>query len=90
MRRLGVAWHVCLTGIAALQMLNILEHFNLTEMGFNSADYLHVHIEASSAQRHRAAVGARTRACANPWRSSWTAASVGALPRHTAGHARPG
>eukprot|EP00912_Choanoflagellata_sp_UC4_P001853 UC4_evm7s1188 len=33
-------------GIAALQMLNILEGFNLTEMGHNSADYLHVQIEA--------------------------------------------
>jgi gamma-glutamyltranspeptidase len=27
-------------------MLNILETFNLTAMGHNTADYLHVHIEA--------------------------------------------
>eukprot|EP00467_Chlorarachnion_reptans_P019238 CAMPEP_0114530366 /NCGR_PEP_ID=MMETSP0109-20121206/25405_1 /TAXON_ID=29199 /ORGANISM="Chlorarachnion reptans, Strain CCCM449" /LENGTH=652 /DNA_ID=CAMNT_0001712981 /DNA_START=35 /DNA_END=1990 /DNA_ORIENTATION=- len=33
-------------GLAALQQLNILEGFNLTEMGHNTADYLHVHIEA--------------------------------------------
>ena len=33
-------------GIAALQMLNLLERFDLRAMGFNSADYLHVHVEA--------------------------------------------
>jgi len=33
-------------GIAALQQLNLMEHFDLAAMGFNSADYLHVHIEA--------------------------------------------
>lgn len=33
-------------GIAALQQLNILEGFNLSEMGHNTADYLHVHVEA--------------------------------------------
>jgi gamma-glutamyltranspeptidase / glutathione hydrolase len=33
-------------GIAALQMLNILEGFNLKAMGFQSADALHVMIEA--------------------------------------------
>ena len=33
-------------GIAALQMLNILEGFDLRAMGFNSADALHVMIEA--------------------------------------------
>jgi len=33
-------------GLAALQQLNILENFNLSAMGFNSADYLHTHIEA--------------------------------------------
>jgi gamma-glutamyltranspeptidase/glutathione hydrolase len=33
-------------GIAALQMLNILEGYNLTAMGHNTADYLHVQIEA--------------------------------------------
>jgi gamma-glutamyltranspeptidase/glutathione hydrolase len=33
-------------GIAALQMLNILEGFNLRAMGFNSPDALHVMIEA--------------------------------------------
>lgn len=33
-------------GIAALQMLNILEGFDLRTMGFNSADALHVMIEA--------------------------------------------
>jgi gamma-glutamyltranspeptidase len=33
-------------GIAALQMLNILETFNLSAMGHNTADYLHAHIEA--------------------------------------------
>jgi len=33
-------------GIAALEMLNILEGFDLRSMGHNSADYLHVHIEA--------------------------------------------
>lgn len=33
-------------GIAALQILNILEGYDLAEMGHNSADYLHVLIEA--------------------------------------------
>lgn len=33
-------------GIAALQMLNILEGFDLKAMGHNSADYLHVQTEA--------------------------------------------
>jgi gamma-glutamyltranspeptidase / glutathione hydrolase len=33
-------------GIAALQMLNILEGFDLRQMGFQSADALHVMIEA--------------------------------------------
>eukprot|EP00002_Diphylleia_rotans_P009375 TRINITY_DN1950_c0_g1_i1.p1 TRINITY_DN1950_c0_g1~~TRINITY_DN1950_c0_g1_i1.p1 ORF type:complete len:409 (-),score=89.62 TRINITY_DN1950_c0_g1_i1:1002-2228(-) len=33
-------------GIAALQMLNILEGFDLRSMGFNSPEYLHVHVEA--------------------------------------------
>ena len=33
-------------GLAALQMLNILEAYDLAAMGFNSADYLHVQAEA--------------------------------------------
>ncbi len=33
-------------GLAALQMLNILSGFDLAAMGHNSADYLHVQIEA--------------------------------------------
>ncbi len=33
-------------GIAALQILNLLEPYDLTEMGFGSADYLHVFTEA--------------------------------------------
>ena len=33
-------------GLAALQMLNILEGFDLAAMGHNSTDYLHVHAEA--------------------------------------------
>lgn len=33
-------------GISALQMLNILEGYNLTEMGFGSAEYMHLFIEA--------------------------------------------
>ena len=33
-------------GVAALQMLNILEGYDLKSMGFGSADYLHVFIEA--------------------------------------------
>jgi gamma-glutamyltranspeptidase/glutathione hydrolase len=33
-------------GIAALQMLNILEGFDLSSMGFGSADYLHLFIES--------------------------------------------
>ena len=33
-------------GIAALQMLNVLEGFDLTSMGHNSADHLHVMAEA--------------------------------------------
>jgi len=33
-------------GVAALQMLNILEAYDLKSMGFGSADYLHVFIEA--------------------------------------------
>jgi gamma-glutamyltranspeptidase / glutathione hydrolase len=33
-------------GIAALQMLNILEGFNIAFMGFGSADYIHVFTEA--------------------------------------------
>jgi gamma-glutamyltranspeptidase/glutathione hydrolase len=35
-----------LQGIAALEMLNILENFNFSVTNFNSADYLHAHIEA--------------------------------------------
>ncbi len=33
-------------GIAALQMLNILEAYDLKSMGYGSADYLHVFVEA--------------------------------------------
>jgi len=33
-------------GIAALQMLNILEHYDIAAMGFGSTDYLHVLTEA--------------------------------------------
>ena len=33
-------------GLAAQQQLNILEGFDLAGMGHNTADYLHVHIEA--------------------------------------------
>ncbi len=33
-------------GIAALQMLNILEHYDLRSMGFGSSEYLHLLIEA--------------------------------------------
>jgi gamma-glutamyltranspeptidase/glutathione hydrolase len=33
-------------GIAALQLLNILENFNLREMGYGSADYVHTLVEA--------------------------------------------
>lgn len=33
-------------GIAALQMLNILEQYDIREMGFGSADYIHVFTEA--------------------------------------------
>ncbi len=33
-------------GIAALQMLNILENYNISEMGFGSKEYLHLLIEA--------------------------------------------
>jgi gamma-glutamyltranspeptidase/glutathione hydrolase len=33
-------------GIAALQMLNILEGFDIASLGFGSADYLHLFIEA--------------------------------------------
>ncbi|HEX6639016.1 MAG TPA: gamma-glutamyltransferase [Steroidobacteraceae bacterium] len=33
-------------GIAALQMLNILEAYDLKKMGFGSADYLHLFVEA--------------------------------------------
>ncbi len=33
-------------GIAALQMLNLLEVYDLKSMGFGSADYLHVFVEA--------------------------------------------
>ena len=33
-------------GVAALQMLNILEAYDLKKMGYGSADYLHVFIEA--------------------------------------------
>jgi gamma-glutamyltranspeptidase/glutathione hydrolase len=33
-------------GIAALQMLNVLEGYDITAMGFGSADYLHVLTEA--------------------------------------------
>ena len=32
-------------GIAVLQMLNMLKHFNLKDMGHNSADYLHTLVE---------------------------------------------
>jgi len=33
-------------GVAALQMLNILEAYDLKSMGFGSADYLHLFVEA--------------------------------------------
>ena len=33
-------------GIAAIEMLNILEGFNLTALGHNSAEYLHLQVEA--------------------------------------------
>lgn len=33
-------------GIAALQQMNILEGYDLKSMGHNTADYLHVHVEA--------------------------------------------
>src|SRR5690606_30730958 len=33
-------------GIAALQMLNLLEPYNLKEMGHNSAAYIHLLVEA--------------------------------------------
>ncbi len=33
-------------GIAALQMLNILEGYDLASMGFGSADYIHLFVEA--------------------------------------------
>lgn len=33
-------------GIAALQILNILENFDIREMGFDSAEYIHVFTEA--------------------------------------------
>jgi gamma-glutamyltranspeptidase / glutathione hydrolase len=33
-------------GIAALQMLNILERFDVASMGFGSADYIHLLVEA--------------------------------------------
>jgi gamma-glutamyltranspeptidase/glutathione hydrolase len=33
-------------GIAALQMLNILEQYNIKEMGFGSVEYLHTLIES--------------------------------------------
>ena len=33
-------------GIAALQMLNLLEPYDLTSMGFGSADYMHLFLEA--------------------------------------------
>lgn len=33
-------------GIATLQMLNILENFDIASMGFGSADYMHLFVEA--------------------------------------------
>lgn len=33
-------------GIAALQMLNILEQYDISSMGFGSADYIHTFVEA--------------------------------------------
>ena len=33
-------------GIATLQMLNLLELWDLKSLGHNSADYLHLHVEA--------------------------------------------
>jgi gamma-glutamyltranspeptidase/glutathione hydrolase len=33
-------------GIAALQMLNILEEYDIREMGFGSAEYIHLFVEA--------------------------------------------
>ena len=35
-------------GIAALQMLNILEGFDIASMGFGSAEYMHIFTEAKS------------------------------------------
>jgi gamma-glutamyltranspeptidase/glutathione hydrolase len=48
-------------GITVLQMLNILEGFDLTAMGFGSADYLHCLIEAK-----KLAFEDRARWCADP------------------------
>ena len=33
-------------GIAALQMLNILENYNIKDLGFGSAEYIHLFTEA--------------------------------------------
>ncbi|NIQ23702.1 MAG: gamma-glutamyltransferase, partial [Pseudomonas stutzeri] len=48
-------------GIAVLQLLNILEGFDLASMGFGSADYLHCLIEAK-----KLAFEDRARWCADP------------------------
>ena len=33
-------------GVAALQILNILEQYDIASMGFGSADYIHTFVEA--------------------------------------------
>ena len=33
-------------GIAALQILNVLENYDIKKLGFNSAEYIHLFTEA--------------------------------------------
>ena len=35
-------------GIAALQILNILEQYDISNMGHNSAEYIHIFTEAKN------------------------------------------
>jgi gamma-glutamyltranspeptidase len=46
-----------------LQMLNILETFDLEKAGFNSADYLHLQVEAKKLAFAECAIRDRTQGC---------------------------
>ncbi len=75
-------------GVVALEMLNILEGFDLKALGHNSAAYLHLLVEAKRiafadrdgvARRSGGAAGSRSRACCR--RSTRPNAGARSIPR---------